>query len=153
MSWNFDANHGRTQMRDVAKEIHRAFAILILQLAIRGAHSAKRLNSALNAFRNARSFPAAKLQKRVFPDLFESRLARGKQFLLRNAANSKFAIGIYCEGIHAPSAGINGFACRKGGRMLDTLAREPSVFAHFVGRFRVERDNLLRREPNRERAL
>src|ERR1700722_3526229 len=40
MRWSLDSDHGRSQMCDVTKKLHRAFAIPIFHLSIRRTHPA-----------------------------------------------------------------------------------------------------------------
>jgi hypothetical protein len=48
--WHVRFNHRSSQVRDVTEKFDRTFLVSVLQFPIRGTHSTKRLNSALNAF-------------------------------------------------------------------------------------------------------
>src|SRR5207344_2187036 len=72
---NFMAKRVRPQMSHLAQKRHRRLLVAVLQLPIRRAHAAKRLNLAPVANRRARTRLIANLTQRPFPAFQKAALA------------------------------------------------------------------------------
>src|SRR5690348_8472703 len=107
MCGHFNSDDCCAQVGDLAKKFDGTLFIAVFHLAIRGAHSADWLNTALDAFCNSRAFAISKVQKRILPNCLNACVPRAKQILLRNYANSNFSISVQCEGGRTPAAVID----------------------------------------------
>src|SRR3984885_15665191 len=95
-----------TQMRYLAKEIHRRLRITVFQLAIGRAHPANRTNLAAVADRRARSRLVANLKQRAFPPFAKTLAANVVILLVGDHANAHFTGRIDGAAVHAPAAEV-----------------------------------------------
>src|ERR1700722_6665879 len=103
---DFETQSHRPQVRGLAKELDWRFRIVVLQFAIGGTHTAQRVNSALHTFGNALPRPGALPQKKARPAFLHASRANVVGILMRQHADAHLPVGIECEGIYAPAAGI-----------------------------------------------
>src|SRR5580704_17638175 len=121
------------KMSGLAQKIDGRLLITILELAVRRAHAAKRLNLAAIANRRARARLVANLAQGTFPAFEETALANVVALLMRNDANAHQAVGIDGAARHSPAARV--FLTLPGPRLERCgqlfLSHTPIVFFAF----------------------
>lgn len=103
---NFVAEGVGTQVRDLAKERNGRLRVAILQLTIRWAHAAQRLN--LAAITDGRPGPRliANLAKHAIPAFAEAAFADVVALLMRDDTDAHQSIGIDSAAVDSASARI-----------------------------------------------
>src|SRR5580704_14043512 len=140
-------------MCDMAKERHRALAVSVFHFTVGRAHSAERLDAALGALRDPRSFAPSQLAQRMLPGRLKAGRPDIERLLLRNDANAHLAVSINGKRIHAAATGVHGSVRDRSGRAFQIMPRQIAVLHGSLWRVHIERDHFFWRQPHSQGTL